>query len=109
MAQQQLLALGMAVDMMPLEAMLERIRRTHVVGPITDPTGYQAGLPDLQSVERLAKSLLGFQRVARKLAEPPEVAPEVDEAPARCFDCPKSGRCRSCDQEWPLPMQEPSA
>lgn len=71
-AQQQLLSLAMVVDHLPLAGMLERITRAHTLGPVTDPSTYQAGLPMMQAVERLAKALQPFQAEARELAAAPE-------------------------------------
>lgn len=69
--QQQLFALAVAVDRMPLDRFLVTLQRGQALGPVLDPSKFNEAKDTLAGLERLARSLQSFQAEARDLATLP--------------------------------------
>ena len=60
--QRQVFMITTMVSLMDLEGFLDRISKSHALGPIIDPTLYQHAMGNLQKIEILARELLSFQK-----------------------------------------------
>ena len=65
--QTQILAFAQVVRDMPLDEFMLAISRAHSLGPIVDPTLYRDGVANMTKIEDLARGLLEFQRVVRRI------------------------------------------
>lgn len=74
----QAVELARQVAQLPVERMLDVVRRTHTLGPILDPTAYKAGMANLRDMEELLEPMLGLKATVQAI-----VARAVQEARGR--------------------------